>query len=943
MSNNSFFESQKQSISQATQLAMAEALYGMLCKKDLGNGVIHSSDFRKSVVDLGLPLGHAIVEDILVFCKIDQNHGTMNFSELEAELKRRRYRFNKDQNFKRAKAAKLADSSVVSTSTDKSDHWRAQEEHNKRHVVAKYEQNIRRYRSEINELYRKFAHHELSAQDILSTMKNEYKIEPNKHFEVLLEDHKKGDDLTFQEFFHGLFKFNPGENIDEIRNRAAGSTNAGTGLHHMTKTEENITYKPIRRSNLEARTQMQARSNADGARSFSGRKEAIMNDMNPSGDAALFKNSTAVKRALALDNTDGDMMMTHNQRQMVKGAKGEDVQLTFNVEMKLLREQVLAGLRKLDSGEFKLSDFQSKIYDLGIEMEPVILKTLQDNLKAGAVNWRLIIHLFDATVFRKKALYDRPPAADVERIKAKMVKLMHSHNGFGAFVDLIDLFHAIDEDGNNTLSFFEFKKAMQEHGGLMKCPECPEGMTLEELRVLFHALDLDGNGTLDIYEFARGLREDVSGERLHLVRLAFRKLDITGSGELSVEDVVSNMHSQFHPDVTSGLKDEDEVRNSMAEFLQLCAMATNDDPDVDPSKVTYAQFLEYWVNLSSGIESDIEFETVIQQCMGFDKNVAPRPALAMAKKTAELTGQTVASDATQIHGDIIGWKQQASEMEEKATAIAGHRSSRRASSKLQGATDLRYHNQINIFEKKTGKADAISKQGSPGGHTHARQVMLSSNDTSTLTFWDTSKKGIKKQKEESSKRLADTLSSMTVSSSRIASQEMKVENSKDDFGEIQVPAGAPSGLFTVADSDSLARTRKRNEEIAGRNYGGTAPWLTPQEDAKHSLAYKINARKKDIKPLHNYVQGFGVMESGEHGAAKLNSIEMDTRREGENEEALNTIFGTNERSHSTPQGASPSKPRGPQKKAVSLMDMAEGHAASAGSSKSLTLAEMYGM
>ena len=436
MNNNSFFESQKHSISQATQLSMREALYGMLCNKDIGGGVIHSSDFRKSVVDLGLPLGHTIVEDILVFCKIDQDQGTMNFSELETELKRRREKFNKEQNVKRAKSAKLVDSSAVATDTDKGDHWRAQQEHNKRHVVAKYEQKIRRYRSDINELYSKYAHHELSARDVIDSMKNEFDIVPNKHFESLLEDHKKSDDLTFREFFHGLFKFNPGEDIDEIRNRAAGSINSGTGLHHMTKTEENLSYKPIRRSNLGARSAMQARSDADGARTFSGRKEAIMNDMNPSGDAALFKNSTAVKKALALDNTEGDMMMTHNQRQMVKGATGEDIQLSFNVEMKLLREQVLAGLRKLDSGEFKLSDFQSKIYDLGIEMEPIILKTLQDDLKAGAVNWRLIIHLFDTTVFRKKALYDRPPTEEVERIKAKMVGLMHSENGFGAFVDL---------------------------------------------------------------------------------------------------------------------------------------------------------------------------------------------------------------------------------------------------------------------------------------------------------------------------------------------------------------------------------------------------------------------------------------------------------------------------------------------------------------------------
>ena len=51
-------------------------------------------------------------------------------------------------------------------------------------MVAKYEQKIRRYRSDINELYSKYAHHELSARDVIDSMKNEFDIVPNKHLSV---------------------------------------------------------------------------------------------------------------------------------------------------------------------------------------------------------------------------------------------------------------------------------------------------------------------------------------------------------------------------------------------------------------------------------------------------------------------------------------------------------------------------------------------------------------------------------------------------------------------------------------------------------------------------------------------------------------------------------------------------------------------------------------
>lgn len=925
---NSFFERHLETISDATHLAMREALYGMLCKKDIGDEVIHSSDFRKAVVELGLPLGHSIVEDVLVYCKIDSDKGTMDFTELAKELERRRARFNIEQMHKRKNEKKPIDSSSVGSLISKSEHWRAQKEHEKRQEVARYNLKLGKYRPEINAIFTKYANHEMAPVEVVQALQDEVGITPNRHFELLIEDHRAKDDLTFRQFLNGLYKYDPDEKIKDIRSRAAGASTAATGLHHLEQTAENLTQKPIKRTNLEARRAMQARSDKDGAKTFSGKKEAILNDVNPYRDKGLYTDSEQVKKALLRENTDKEMMMTHNQQQMYAGAKGEELDIQFNVEMKLLREQVLAGLRKLDAGDFTISDFQSKIYDLGLHMEPIILKNLKDQLVAGRLNWRNIIHLFDATIFRKKAIYDKPEKSEVERVREKFLTLLYDIYGHGAFVDLISLFHIVDEDNSQNLSFFEFKKACTEHQ-LMVSEEDPDyGLTEDELRMLFHALDLDGNGTLNIYEFVRGLRGDMSAMRKALVRSAYTRLDTLNSNLIDVALIEKQMQPQYHPDVLTRYKTEDEVVDAMLEFFELTAAAINDDPSAPIDNVSFEQFLEYWTNVSSEIDKDEEFKDIIVKCMQIGEKKPP-PALATISKTAELKGAQIANESVQIHGDIVTWQQEESEMELKNQTKRLRKMTRRNAGQRNNYTDYRYYNQLNIFAKE--KPEDIE---STVKNTKAREVMISSNDTSALTLWDTSKKGIKAQKEEADKTLEESLGSMHVSSSRIASKEIKLAASKDEFGEILIPAGAPSGLFTVADADSLSHTKKRNDGIIHRNYGGGAPWLTPEEDA---LANQRHKTKNDAKPLRQYAPGrigganTAADERDSHGTSLKSMLTKKA-------EMLPPPPPQNRVEQVMESKVEPS----PRKKKVSLMDMAESQVSGA-EPKGGTLAELYGM
>ena len=78
----------------SSSLALKETILGVLQSKDRsGRGVIHTSDFKSALTDLGFPMGSEVVEDILVSCIVDVN-GNLDFSGFATELIRQRHVMN---------------------------------------------------------------------------------------------------------------------------------------------------------------------------------------------------------------------------------------------------------------------------------------------------------------------------------------------------------------------------------------------------------------------------------------------------------------------------------------------------------------------------------------------------------------------------------------------------------------------------------------------------------------------------------------------------------------------------------------------------------------------------------------------------------------------------------------------------------------------------------
>ena len=101
-------------------------------------------------------------------------------------------------------------------------------------------------------------------------------------------------------------------------------------------------------------------------------------------------------------------------------------ELSYTSEQKLLREQVLAALRKLDAGEISVVEFLDIIFHMGIELPEGVLKQLKLQQQSGLLDWRACVHELDGYVFKHRSLEDNTPH---EMVTGAMQKLVAALSG----------------------------------------------------------------------------------------------------------------------------------------------------------------------------------------------------------------------------------------------------------------------------------------------------------------------------------------------------------------------------------------------------------------------------------------------------------------------------------------------------------------------------------
>jgi len=628
-------------------LMTSELILGVLRRVDAsGKGVIHSSDFQRAVSDLGFTLGASVIQDMLVHCKLDQM-GNIDFGPLEHELQTRRRMLAS-----MPKPAPTQPATSLAASADNV--WRADKELQKRVDLERQAKLVKECRQELLQIFKRFSHGTdatYGAEQVKADLET-LGLECPRAMRLLLEERKGEKDVTFVTFCGVLTKADPSEQSLEFGagkptpNQMAEST-------HPHDAER----RPLRRADYASRSRMQERSDAEGQKAIVAGKASLLNDTRGYADAALYKNSKQVFSSLQPEqNAPHLSMLTHNQEQMFSGVKTVKPQISYNSEIRLQREQVLAALRKLDSHEISLDEFQSKALAIGFDIPQNVMKMLQEATVVGRFNWRSIIRILDTNIFKAKALEEAPSAETIEAVKQTILSHLGGVGGATALVNLETAFRNFDSDHNNVLSFNEFK------AGVASCNLAANALSDGELRALFHALDKNGDGSLSIDEFVELLRPPVQNARKVFIRNAFTKLDRFNARAVAIDDVIDGFKPEFHVDVLAGRKSTREVVTDMVNAFNVTA---------SEGMVSFDKFCAYHASLSAFVDSDEDFIAMLKGCWGLGDK-APPPFVGVQTERGRRLNETNSVTPTdrQSYGDIISWNQEESEHEIKSRKAA---------------------------------------------------------------------------------------------------------------------------------------------------------------------------------------------------------------------------------------------------------------------------------
>lgn len=183
----------------------------------------------------------------------------------------------------------------------------------------------------------------------------------------------------------------------------------------------------------------------------------------------------------------------------------------------------------------------------------------------------------------------------LERVRAAIAK----RGGLNGIRTLGRLFRIMDDNGSKTLTYDEVQYGLRDMG-LRGEYEVSD----KDLKKICRIFDKNGDGAVTFDEFMRALRGEMSLRRKQYVYYAFRLLDKDNSGVVTLDELKTVYDCSKHPEVLKGEKTEAEVLKEFAEQW--------DDDTAPNGKITLAEFLEYYKDISASIDRDDYFELMMR-------------------------------------------------------------------------------------------------------------------------------------------------------------------------------------------------------------------------------------------------------------------------------------------------------------------------------------------
>lgn len=608
--------------SQSSSLTARETILGVLKAKDTNNtNIIHSSDFRTAISDLGFLMGSKIIEDILIHCKMSED-GNIDFNLLENDLQLERLEYNK--NIKLKPKVVASSKSMCQTAFNSDINF-------KNNIIDQQFRLLKSNRVEVYDVFKQFSTGKINIEEVYSSI-TKIGLNVTNPFKLLMNK-KQVTDVTFVEF-----------------NKALGdTTSVSTSCAGSKKDNENLldenNFFPTRKRVDLNRREMLINTSKDDVKI--PRRKTVM-DVDSTGSRPRFKTSKEAQETIFNDKSSKITSLSHARMQMEKGlVDGELHVVHYTSEEKLLREQVLAALRKLDAGVLTREGFETLCFQMKLELPEQVMTEIKMSQATGKLNFKKLVQLLDTSYFKIKALENQ---VSKETINTKLNSFINKlkARGVSGINQLNTAFKEFDINCDGALSLNEFKICFENFGILND-----ETLTKNDIRILFNHFDRNGDGSISTDEFINGIRSAMDPVRSKYVRYAYTMLDREKTNKVIIDDFLEGFSINDHPDIKNNNKTIGEVNQELINYFSLQSK---------DGKISFEIFQNYFICLSSFIEDSDEFITMMKNSWGLGDK-APPPQIINQSSFGKNSTIESAPIAKQHHGDCISWDQSVSSLE----------------------------------------------------------------------------------------------------------------------------------------------------------------------------------------------------------------------------------------------------------------------------------------
>ena len=209
--------------------------------------------------------------------------------------------------------------------------------------------------------------------------------------------------------------------------------------------------------------------------------------------------------------------------------------------------------------------------------------------------------------FYPDVLEDKKKESPVEKFRNTIKK-----RGVRGVMAMRRAFMIADENDSKTLSLPEFIKF---------CHDYRIPIVGKDINLLFQEFDKDNSGEINYDEFVNAFVGEMNDRRKRLIKILFDSFDKNKTGYIDLDEIRNNYSPKEHPDVLSGKKTEDEVLAEFLDTLQyhFSLLKNNKEEGNQGKKVAFDEFLEFFNNISVGIEDDDYFENMIKSGFNFEE------------------------------------------------------------------------------------------------------------------------------------------------------------------------------------------------------------------------------------------------------------------------------------------------------------------------------------